>query len=137
MSDFLQNDKNVEVCLSCSGKLTGRIGKKFCSDQCRAQYHNRRKTNEEKWIQQLNRILRKNRTVLKDLNPAGKATVRQEIMEQLGFDPRFYTHQYKTDKGDIYHFCYEWGYQMLDNGKVLIVRWQNYMKPLSSQKIPS
>jgi hypothetical protein len=45
---------------------------------------------------------------------------------------RFYTHQYKTGKGDIYYFCYEWGYQVLEQNKVLIVNWQKYMKPLSS-----
>lgn len=67
MEELWKNNKNPEVCLTCSANLTGRIGKKFCSDQCRAQYHNRRRIKDEKWIQQLNRILRKNRTVLKDL----------------------------------------------------------------------
>jgi predicted nucleic acid-binding Zn ribbon protein len=66
--------------------MAGRLEKKFCSDQCRAMFHNRRKSKEEKWIQQLNRILRKNRTVLKTLNPKGQSKVRQEVLTKLGFD---------------------------------------------------
>ena len=69
--------------------------------------------------------------------PAGHSTVRPEVLEQMGFNFKFYTHQYRTDKGATYYFCYEWGYQVLDNGKVLIVNWQNYMKPFSTQRIPS
>lgn len=136
MEELPENDNKQEDCLNCSAHLKGRFGKKFCSDQCRAQYHNLKKTKDEKWIQQLNRILRKNRTVLKDLNPAGNSTVRQEVLEQMGFNFKFFTHQYKTQKGTTYYFCYEWGYQVLDNGKVLIVIWQNYMKPFNPRKIP-
>lgn len=125
-------EQSPESCLACGDKLSGRMGKKFCSDQCRAMYHNRRKTKEEKWIQQLNKILRKNRSVLKSLNPKGHSTVRQEFLKELGFDFRFYTHQYHSGKGDIYFFCYEWGYKVLEGGKVLIVNWQNYMKPVNT-----
>jgi predicted nucleic acid-binding Zn ribbon protein len=118
-----------ETCLACGGKLTGRIGKKFCSDQCRATFHNRRKTKEEQWIQQLNRVLRKNRSVLKNLNPKGYSTVRQELLKDLGFNFHYYTHQYHTNSGNVYYFCYEWGYRILEEGKILIVNWQPYMNP--------
>lgn len=132
MVELLEKEPRPEACLSCGSPLSGRLDKKFCSDQCRSQFNNRRKSKEEKWIQQLNRILRKNRKVLKDLNPVGHSTVRQEALEQMGFDPRFYTHQYRTEKGSIYYFCYEWGYQVLDQGKILIVNWQKYMKPFNT-----
>ena len=119
-------------CLECEQSMKGRRGKKFCSNQCRAAYHNRQKSEEEKKILQLNSILRKNRSILKTLNPQGHTNLRQEVLKQLGFDFRFYTHRYKTGKGDIYNFCYEWGYQSLDQERVLIVQWQKYMKPLNT-----
>lgn len=132
MDKLLKKEENPATCQTCGKEMSGRVGKKFCSDQCRAMFHNRRKEKEEKWIQNLNRILRKNRTVLKTLNPKGQSKVRQEVLVNLGFDFRFYTHQYKTAKGDTYYFCYEWGYLVLPQEKVLIVNWQDYMKPVSA-----
>jgi predicted nucleic acid-binding Zn ribbon protein len=120
------------ACQECGQPMKGRRGKKFCSDQCRAAYHNTQKSEEEKKVLQLNSILRKNRSILKKLNPEGYTNLRQEVLKQMGFDFRFYTHQFKTDKGEIYYFCYEWGYQVLQQqAKVLIVQWQKYMKPFS------
>lgn len=132
MEDFIENTDKPTQCLVCNKGLAGRLGKKFCSDQCRALYHNRKKGKEERWIHQLNRILRKNRTVLKTLNPKGQSKVRQELMVGLGFDFRFYTHQFKAKNGALYYFCYEWGYLVLPEEKVLIVNWQEYMKPSSA-----
>ncbi|WP_224994602.1 hypothetical protein [Cesiribacter sp. SM1] len=120
------------VCQECGQAMKGRRGKKFCSDQCRAAYHNTQKSEEEKKVLQLNSILRKNRSILKKLNPEGYTNLRPEVLKQMGFDFRFYTHQFKTDKGEVYYFCYEWGYQVLQQqGKVLIINWQKYMKPFS------
>ena len=90
MGENTTKKNQPEQCLSCGSKLAGRLGKKFCSDQCRAQFNNRRKVKEERWIQQLNRILRKNRSVLKNLNPVGQSKVRQEVLKELGFDRDFY-----------------------------------------------
>jgi predicted nucleic acid-binding Zn ribbon protein len=131
--DFLPPEpRDIKHCLSCGGNVSGRMGKKFCSDQCRAQFHNKKKNKDEKWIKGLNSLLRKNRTILKNLNPVGLSTVRQEVLKKHQFDFRFYTHQFKTRNGATYYFCYEWGYQILPEGKVLIVNWQDYMKPVSS-----
>lgn len=131
MDELLKNEIKPDSCLSCGAGLTGRLGKKFCSDQCRAQFHNKIKSKEERWIHEVHRILRKNRSVLKSLNPAGHATVRQEVLVNMGFDARFYSHQYKTNNGHVYYFCYEWGYKMVENEKVLIVQWQKNMKPFT------
>lgn len=126
MEELILFEPNPNTCLSCDTPLSGRLGKKFCSDQCRATYHNQHKSLEEKWIHRLNKILRKNRTVLKNLNPIGQSIVRIEVLEGMGFDFRFYTHQYQT-KEHTYYFCYEWGYRILENKKVNIITWQKYM----------
>ena len=57
-------------------------------------------------------------------------------MKERGFDYRFYTHQYKTAKGEIYYFCYEYGYHVISAEKALVVNWQNYMKPFESSTEP-
>jgi predicted nucleic acid-binding Zn ribbon protein len=124
-------EKQPAQCQVCSTGLTGRIDKKFCSDQCRAQLNNRKKKADtgEMLILNINRILRKNRSILKVCSPLGKTTTRKEYLVLQGFDFGYYTHQYQTRKGNTYHFCYEYGYLLLPEEKVLIVNWQSYMQP--------
>ncbi|GEO03121.1 hypothetical protein AAE02nite_07850 [Adhaeribacter aerolatus] len=83
----------------------------------------------ERLMLDINRTLRKNRSILKTLSPMGKTTIRQEYLKIQGFDFRYYTHQYQTRQGNIYNFCYEYGYLLLPEEKVLIVNWQSYMQP--------
>ena len=116
-----------KVCPECNTPLIGRADKKFCSDQCRYLHNNRLKTDKEKEVIRINSILRKNRTILKRLNPIGKTTVRNEVLTAERFDFSYYTHTYITNYGDKYCFCYEYGYHLLPEGKVVIVNWQPYM----------
>lgn len=117
-------------CLACQNKFQGRFDKKYCSDECRfiANNEKRRENPEEKLILTVNSILRKNRSILKNLNPEGKTTVRKEYLVLQGFDFRYHTHQFQTRQGNLYHFCYEFGYLLLAQEKVLIVNWQPYME---------
>jgi predicted nucleic acid-binding Zn ribbon protein len=116
-----------KVCPECNTPIIGRSDKKFCSDQCRYLFNNRLKTDKEKEIIRINSILRKNRTILKRLNPIGKTTVRKNILEAEKFDFNYYTHTYLTSTGEKYYFCYEYGYHLMVNEKVLVVNWQPYM----------
>lgn len=75
--------------------------------------------------------LKRNRRILRDYNKAGKATVRKVKLIAEGFDPSYFTHYWKTKKGQVYLFCYEYGFLSLqENGKdkYLLVTWQDYMK---------
>jgi hypothetical protein len=117
----------TKACPECKAILIGRSDKKFCSDQCRYLHNNRLKTDKEKEVIRINSILRKNRTILKRLNPVGKTTVRKEVLVAEGFDFRYYTHTYITGNDNEYHFCYEYGYNFLPNERVLIVNSQPYM----------
>lgn len=114
-------------CKNCYEEFIGRSDKKFCSDQCRNTFNNKVKRNHEKLIIDINKILRKNRIILKQFNPEGKTTIRKEYLSKLGFNFRYYTHTYKSKGGNIYKFCYEYGYFEIDTEKVLIINWQPYM----------
>lgn len=117
-------------CHVCGKALAGRSDKRFCSDQCRAQLNNKKKKSDvgELLIQDINRILRKNRSILKSIGPLGKTTTRKEYLVLLGFNFNYFTHQLSTQKGNIYTFCYEYGYLLLPEDKVLIISWQAYQK---------
>ncbi|WP_421877336.1 hypothetical protein [Marinoscillum sp.] len=129
-------------CLNCNEPLHGRAGKKFCDDQCRATYHNQHKRPYEEAIKRLNAQLRKNRTILKTLCPLGKATVRKEVLENMGFSFRHFSSLYGKP-GKTYFLCYDYGYmpiveQSSTSGepvqKVLIIQQQEYMKDFDPWK---
>ncbi|MEM6643945.1 MAG: hypothetical protein AAF616_13275 [Bacteroidota bacterium] len=126
----------VATCIQCRGELSGRSDRKFCSDQCRATYHNQHQSAHEKDLQLLNKQLRKNRTILKTLSPTGKATLRKEVLKEMGFSFRHFTSIYgKEDKR--YYLCYDYAYRPIYQhsitegkkiAKVLIVQQQPFMR---------
>lgn len=118
------------TCQQCSTVLKGRIGQRFCSNQCRATHHNLLKLENkgEQVIKTVNTILRRNRNILKQASPEGKTTLSRQILERAGFDFTYFTNQYKTQKGNVYNFCYDYGYLLLPEEKVLIVNQQPYIK---------
>jgi hypothetical protein len=122
-------DSSNRKCSQCASELKGRIGQRFCSDQCRATHHNLEKLQNrgEQLIKEVNIILRRNRTILRQASPEGKTTVNRQVLERAGFDFRYFTNLYRTQKGNTYHFCYDYGYLLLPEDKVLIVNQQPYM----------
>ncbi|MFY0654915.1 MAG: hypothetical protein JXQ96_22990 [Cyclobacteriaceae bacterium] len=117
-------------CLYCHEPIAGRLDKKFCGDQCRANYNNRHRKASETLILETNRQLRKNRTILKSLCPTGRATVRREVLAEMGFEFAVFTTIW-TSKELVYYFCYEYGYAAIveksNVRKALIIQRQDYM----------
>jgi predicted nucleic acid-binding Zn ribbon protein len=113
--------KEEKVCLECGTKIIGRADKKFCSDQCRVSFNNKVNRDETAYMNNVTNILRKNRRILLELNPSGKARVNRDKMNEKGFDFTYFTSQYKTKEGAIYNFCYEHGYLALENNWYLLV----------------
>lgn len=119
---------DTQTCLFCNDHFKGRSDKKFCSDQCRATFNNQNRADSEKVIQHVNKVLRKNRTILKTLNPVGMSVIRKEFLEERGFNFKYFTSLFKTKEGNEYWFCYDMGYMYLEDNKVRIVEHQKYMK---------
>jgi predicted nucleic acid-binding Zn ribbon protein len=113
--------KEEKVCLECGGKIMGRADKKFCSDQCRVSFNNKLNRDETAYMNNVTNILRKNRRILLELNPTGKAKVNRDKLNEKGFDFTYFTSQYVTKEGAIYHFCYEQGYLAMDKNWFLLV----------------
>ena len=109
-------------CLECKEEFKGRIDKRFCSDQCRNTCNNRNTSDANNFVRNVNRILKKNRRILNQLNPEGKAKAHRSKLNDLGFNFNYYTSTYKTQKGAIYFFCYEYGYIVLENDFLFLVK---------------
>jgi hypothetical protein len=125
-----------QKCQTCEKPLTGRIDKRFCDSQCRANYHNKNKRKTERVITAVNRQIRKNRTILLKLCPDGKATVRKERLLDLGFSFQYFSSVY-VEGSLTYYFSYEYGFAPIvqqsrtENQpvqKVLIIQNQEHMK---------
>ncbi|HHP7242765.1 MAG TPA: hypothetical protein ACFCUD_13900, partial [Cyclobacteriaceae bacterium] len=57
-------------------------------------------------------------------NLEGHTTLRKEVLHNDGFNPNFFTHYWKNQKGAVYLFCYEFGFLSIkDNGKESLSRF--------------
>ena len=75
-------------------------------------------------MRNINNALKKNRRIFEALlSPAeGMKKVTHERLLAQGFQFKYSTHTYTNQKGDLYHFCYEYGYLVLENNWYLIVK---------------
>lgn len=69
-------------------------------------------------MRSINVMLQKNRHILRQASPQGKITIRRQVLQVSGFGFRHFTHLYRTQGGNNYHFYY--GYLLLPEEKVLI-----------------
>jgi len=126
---------NIELlnkCLECNEIINGRTDKKFCSQYCKSAYHYKQNLRKDKTrFQKIDKILKKNRKILKQFNRAGKATVVKAILLNEGFNPKYFTNYWKAKNNNLYLFCYEYGFmEKTENGKskYILVTWQKYME---------
>ncbi|WP_298506937.1 hypothetical protein [uncultured Maribacter sp.] len=119
-------------CLYCSKELQGRADKKYCDLHCKsAHQYKKEKEQPVRFYNKVDNQLKKNRKILKEYNKGGKVTVRVEVLNNLGFNPNFFTHYWKNQKQDVYLFVYEYGFlKRPENGKekYVLILWQNYME---------
>lgn len=116
-----------KYCLECNTRIYGRMDKKFCSDACRNSYNNRHNSDATNLMRNVNNTLRKNRRVLADLNPTGKARVTREALARKGFNFTYFTNMYQTKSGNTYYFCYDQGYIETDPNHYTLVIKKDYI----------
>jgi hypothetical protein len=111
-------------CQACNKPIRGRTDKKFCDDYCRNAYNNQLKADSNNMVRNINNALRKNRRILEELLPANESMVKINLEKLLrqGFLFKYLTHTYTNQKGNVYHFCYEYGYLPLEGNWYLIVK---------------
>ncbi len=116
-------ESTIRLCAACSKPLRGRQDKKFCDDFCRNSYNNHLNSDQNKYVRNVNNILRKNRRLLEAHIPQGTEIkkIAKERLAQSGFNFRYHTHQYQNAKGQVYFFNYEYGYLPLEDGECVLV----------------
>ena len=119
------------TCAYCDQPLVGRSDKRYCDMHCKSSHQYQKiKDGKAGFYNEVDRQLKLNRKLLKSYNKAGKATVRQSVLLADGFNPKYFTHFWKNQKGDVYRFVYEFGFLKKDErgrAKYILVKWQGYM----------
>lgn len=115
------NETDEKRCLYCNNPLSGRTDKIFCDDRCRNNYYYKANNEQIEYIRDVNKILLKNRGILRTVNPSGKTSASKKYLEELGFNFSCFTSIYKTRKGRIYHLVYDQAYSIGDNDRVTLV----------------
>lgn len=113
-------------CRECGEQVMGRSDKKFCSDQCRTSFNNRLNSRNQQIIRKVNAILKKNRSILAEINRSGKTTVPRKRLVSKDFNFQYFTSVYTNKAGKTYHFCYDQGYLPIDNDLYMLVRNRDY-----------
>jgi predicted nucleic acid-binding Zn ribbon protein len=114
-------------CPECGYEIIGRSDKKFCSDQCRNTFNNALKKDSNNYVRKVSSILRKNRRILEELNPHGKAKVHKKKLIDKGFNFDYFTNIYRTKTGNVYRFCFEQGFLAVEEDYFTLVIRQPYM----------
>ena len=112
----------MRKCLNCSEPINGRSDRKFCNDYCRNSYNNKLRSGSNKQINQINRVLRKNRAILEKLHPGVQSNIHYHNMLQAGFNFNFMTNISTTKTGETCYFCYDYGYLPMDNDYYTLVK---------------
>lgn len=112
-----------KYCLACGKTLHGRADKKFCNDYCRNAYNNNLKSATTQIVRNINNALLKNRRILETIlgNEEMQKTKKDKLLQQ-GFQFKYGTHTYTNKKGNVYFFCYEYGYLPLESDWFLVVK---------------
>ena len=118
-----------KLCLECHEPLgSGRPDRRFCSEGCRVNYHNRQKAYENAEINKINNILKHNRRTLKKIlgDESGKIVTREKLLKS-GFEFDYYTHRRESKiKKYIYAFCFDYGYRETGDGNYKVVKAFQY-----------
>ena len=121
-------ETNIQkTCLLCENIIRGRSDKRFCDDNCRNNYHNRKKEQSKALIGRINNTLKRNRSILEGFFTGEEQIIqvrREELLEK-GYIFRYHTHLRKNKFGSFYKYCYDYGLLELKDDNCLLIKGLN------------
>ena len=129
------------VCKDCGAALgAGREDRQYCDDGCRTNFNNRKRRETQKavspeleivvesltvpeYITRIKDILLENRAIMESLCDEEKPRrMRFRDLIGKGFNAKYFTSETEpTGTGNVYRFCFEYGYRRDDEGMVVII----------------
>lgn len=124
------------TCLECSSTLVGRSDKKFCNDNCRSAYNNRRNRPMTNLIRRTNLQLIKNYRILSELKSEGAMVNRSELSRR-GYEFDLHTSLIEREKAGTVTFIYDLGLMRADGDKLMILKKKGELSPIASFEFES
>lgn len=116
-----------KYCEVCRDEIRGRRDKKYCSDYCRALNYHQRTSEIVNYMRRVNSTIRKNRAILRELNPSGNARKHKMQLLDAGLNFDYFTNIFRTQSGKIYYFCYDQGYVQINQDYYALVVKKDYV----------
>ncbi len=114
----------MRKCKICNKEIIGRSDKIFCSVKCKNYYHvNLRKVTKIA-VQEIDKILHRNRSILLELTGKNKTQIKigRIILDKKKFNYKYHTHQFKNSRGKIYYYVYDFAWMEFSDNEILIIR---------------
>lgn len=112
-------------CLECGKFFVGRSDKIYCCDACRNAYNNALNRNDRIEVESINKRLKRNMKILKNLCECGKKRIPEEVLTSMGFDFRYVTSTKTRKDGKVVMQCYNYTYINCSNGTIYITLKNN------------
>jgi hypothetical protein len=126
-TNFTKMATEKKFCKECNEEIHGRRDKQYCSDYCRAHHFNNLNADVSNFMRRINHTIRRNRNILSELNPKGKAKAHKMKLIDAGLNFDYFTNVYKTRAGKVYYFCYDQGYLELEDDYFALVVKEDYV----------
>lgn len=97
-------------CLNCNKRFCGRTDKRFCSDYCRTSYNNRVYRSRRVELERIDRELKRNHHILKQLFINKKTSISLKELLSIGYNPKYFTsipENIKFKRGCTAFECYD------------------------------
>ena len=114
----------MNKCKICSKQIIGRSDKIFCSVKCKNYYHiNLRKVTDIA-VEEINKILHRNRSILLEILGKHKTQVKinRIILDKKKFIYKYHTHTITNKQEKIYYYVYDFAWMEFSDNEILIVR---------------
>lgn len=115
-------EEEKRYCPNCHGAIAGRADKKFCSDACRTMYNNRIYRDRRGVLNRIDRILKKNHSIIEGLYARGEKEIDFTELFGMGFNFNYITSMRENPdtESPFIMGCYDYSYVIDRNGKVTI-----------------
>lgn len=114
--------KMKRTCMVCEETLRGRLDQKFCSDFCRSNFHNDRYRLDNFHVKKINRVLMKNRRILKHLSSGDMEKIPVKALMSQGFHFDYCTHTEQTSNAGPIKWVYDFGYKMDNSNSCIMIQ---------------
>ena len=113
-------------CKICKKTIKGRSDKLFCSIKCKNQYHIRLRNASDIAVENINRILHRNRSILLEIMGKNneKRMVNRKVLESKKFTFKYHTHFHINSQGKIYYYVYDFSWMEFSDDQIMINRVQ-------------